>query len=100
MSTTYSAGIATAYGAAVRGGYTGTYAEWCALMADYGNVGQRAEQAASTAAVNANRAEQAAMQSGWMEIEINNDGHLIYSRTGNAGFDLALNNGHLYVMEG
>ena len=50
MSTTYSAGIATAYGAAVRGGYTGTYEQWCALMADYAAVGQRAEEAAAAAA--------------------------------------------------
>lgn len=50
MSTTYSAGIATAYGAAVRGGYTGTYEQWCALMADYADVGQRAEDAAAAAA--------------------------------------------------
>lgn len=50
MSTTYSAGKATAYGAAVRGGYTGTYEQWCALMADYAAVGQRAEEAAAAAA--------------------------------------------------
>ena len=30
MAETYSAGIVTAYGAAVRGGYTGTYEEFCA----------------------------------------------------------------------
>lgn len=60
MSTTYSAGIATAYGAAVRGGYTGTYEEWCALMADYANVGQRAEQAATAAAASASAASTSA----------------------------------------
>lgn len=56
MSTTYSAGIATAYGAAVRGGYTGTYDEWCALMADYADVGQRAADAAAAAADSASTA--------------------------------------------
>ena len=34
MSRTYSAGIVTAYGAAVRGGYQGTYEEYCAALAD------------------------------------------------------------------
>lgn len=56
MANTYSAGIATAYGAAVRGGYTGTYNEWCALMADYATVGESAEQAAQNAAASANAA--------------------------------------------
>lgn len=42
----FTLGIATAYGAAVRGGYTGTYDEWCALMADYATVGEQAQQAA------------------------------------------------------
>lgn len=56
MANTYSAGIATAYGAAVRGGYTGTYDEWCALMADYATVGESAEQAAQNAAASANAA--------------------------------------------
>lgn len=38
MSRTYSAGIATAYGAAVRGGYTGTYDEFCAALGDLARV--------------------------------------------------------------
>ena len=38
MSRTYSAGIATAYGAAVRGGYTGTYEEFCAALGDLAGV--------------------------------------------------------------
>ena len=29
MSERYSAGVATAYGAALRGGYTGTYNDFC-----------------------------------------------------------------------
>lgn len=43
MSTTYSAGIATAYGAAVRGGYTGTYQDYCAELAALGDVSAQAE---------------------------------------------------------
>ena len=35
MANTYSAGIVTAYGAAVRGGYTGTYEEFCAQQAAF-----------------------------------------------------------------
>lgn len=38
MSVIYSAGVATAYGAAVRGGYTGTYAEFCTALGDLANV--------------------------------------------------------------
>lgn len=56
MSVTYSAGIATAYGAAVRGGYTGTYEEWCALMADYATVGEAAAASAAAAAGSATAA--------------------------------------------
>ena len=33
QSTTYTAGYVTAYGAAKRGGYTGTYDEFCAAIA-------------------------------------------------------------------
>ena len=33
QSTTYTAGYVTAYGAAKRGGYTGTYEEFCAAIA-------------------------------------------------------------------
>lgn len=60
MSKTYSAGLVTAYGAAVRGGYTGTYAEWCAVMADFGDKVQQAIDAAGQAAQSASEAETAA----------------------------------------
>lgn len=43
MAETYSAGIVTAYGAAVRGGYTGTYEEFCAEQASFA---ENAEQVA------------------------------------------------------
>lgn len=42
-------GAATAYAYAVEKGYTGTEAEFAELMADYANVGQRAENAADSA---------------------------------------------------
>ena len=38
MSTRYAAGIATAYGSAVRGGYEGTYEQFCAALGDLANV--------------------------------------------------------------
>lgn len=34
MSTLYSSGVVTAYGAAVAGGYEGTYAQFCQDMAN------------------------------------------------------------------
>jgi hypothetical protein len=45
MATTYNAGIVTAYGAAVRGGYTGTYEEFCAQQAGYAQSAAAVEQA-------------------------------------------------------
>ena len=48
MANTYSAGIVTAYGAAVRGGYTGTYEEFCAQQAAFAeNAEQVAEDRAA-----------------------------------------------------
>lgn len=42
MATTYSSGVVTAYGAALEGGFTGTYEDFCQLMAtlptEYGNI--------------------------------------------------------------
>lgn len=53
MAETYNAGVVTAYGAAVRGGYTGTYEQWCADMAQLGDnvaeVREKAEQVDQTA---------------------------------------------------
>lgn len=57
MATTYNAGIVTAYGAAVQGGYTGTYAEYCTAQANIAINADRAEDAAE-------RAEEAAAQGG------------------------------------
>lgn len=57
MSRTYNAGIVTAYGAAVRGGYTGTYEEFCEAQANIATNADRAEAAAD-------RAEEAAAQMG------------------------------------
>ena len=45
MSKTHNAGIVTAYGAAVRGGYTGTYEEFCAQQAQYAENARDMEQA-------------------------------------------------------
>lgn len=53
-------GAATAYAYAVEKGYTGTEAEFAELMADYANVGQRAEDAADSALESKSAAQTAA----------------------------------------
>ena len=68
MAETYSAGIVTAYGAAVRGGYTGTYEQWCQDMANLGDnvaeVRTKAAQAAQSAENAAGSATAAAESAG------------------------------------
>lgn len=49
MSVRYSAGIATAYGAAVRGGYTGTYEQFCADLAALPGVVETLENITASA---------------------------------------------------
>lgn len=49
MSHTYRVGVATAYGAAKRGGYTKTYDEYCADMARYAEIQQAVDEAESAA---------------------------------------------------
>ena len=56
-----------------------------------------ASQSASNASRDADRAEQAAAESGYMDVEIVN-GRLIYTRTDNVNVDFGLVDGHL-VME-
>ena len=53
---TTNLGTVTAYGDAVAAGYTGTKAQWQALMADYATVGQQAAQSAQTASTAASTA--------------------------------------------
>ena len=57
MANTYSAGIATAYGAAVRGGYTGTYDDFCRQQAEYAESAAAVEQAKTDAEAAASAAE-------------------------------------------
>ena len=53
---------------------------------------------AASAATNADRAEQAAAQSGYMHFYINDEGDLIYQRTSNVNVDFYLDNdGDLHV---
>jgi len=49
MSKTYSAGIVTAYGAAKRAGYQGTYEDFCRQQAGYAESAATVEQAKNTA---------------------------------------------------
>ena len=44
MANTYSAGIVTAYGAAKKAGYTGTYEEFCAEQASFARNAQQVRQ--------------------------------------------------------
>lgn len=63
----YSAGLVTAYGAAVRGGYRGTYEQWCQDMANLGDnvaeVRQKAAQVEQTATAFTEQTVPAAIQS-------------------------------------
>lgn len=59
MANRYEAGIATAYGAALRGGYTGTYAEFCAQQAQYAKNAQDMEQSAERTGQQATAAQNA-----------------------------------------
>lgn len=56
MSKTYSAGIVTAYGAAKRAGYQGTYEDFCRQQAEYAENAAAVEQAKTTAVNAANTA--------------------------------------------
>lgn len=49
MSERYSAGVATAYGAALRGGYTGTYNDFCNDIAKLGDITEELGNISATA---------------------------------------------------
>lgn len=59
MSKTYSAGIVTAYGAAKRAGYQGTYEDFCRQQAQYAQNASAVEQAKQTAVSASQSANQA-----------------------------------------
>ena len=59
-----------------------------------------ASASASSTATNADRAEQAAAQSGYMFFYIDENGDLHYQRTDNVDVDFYLNDGDLYVRAG
>ena len=58
---------------------------------------ESAAQSASDASTSAERAEQAAATAGWADFDINESGHLIYTKTDNLETEFALNNGRLEV---
>ena len=61
----------------------------------------RAKRYAQDAEVDANRAEMAAMNAGYFDVEIDARGHLIYTRTDNMAMDLSVDNrGHLIIEIG
>ena len=57
---TYNAGVVTAYGSAVQGGYTGTYEEFCAQQANYASSAAAVAQAKIDAEAAATAAQTAA----------------------------------------
>jgi hypothetical protein len=65
---------------------------------DAGDSAQDAKEYADMAEDSADRAEQAATTAGYMDVEIDSNGHLIYTRTDAVDVDLKLVNGHL-IME-
>ena len=56
-----------------------------------------AAQSAEDASTSADRAEQAAATAGWADFDINESGHLIFTKTDNLETEFALNNGRLEV---
>lgn len=62
MSKTYSAGIVTAYGAAKRAGYQGTYEDFCRQQAGYADSAAAVETAKNTAVSAANTATTKAVE--------------------------------------
>lgn len=58
---------------------------------------ESAAQSASDASTSADRAEQAAATAGWADFDINESGHLIYTKTDNLETEFTLNNGRLEV---
>lgn len=56
-----------------------------------------ASESADRAEESADRAEQAAATAGFMDVEIDSNGHLIYTRTDAVDVDLKLVNGHLIL---
>lgn len=58
---------------------------------------QSASDSADRAEESADRAEQAAATAGFMDVEIDSNGHLIYTRTDAVDVDLKLVNGHLIL---
>lgn len=57
-----------------------------------------AQASANDAASSAERAEQAANNAGYIDVEIDENGHLIYRKTDAVDVDFSLANGHL-IME-
>lgn len=62
---------------------------------------ENAATSATEAAQSADRAEMAAGNLGWFDVEVNDDGHLIYTRTENVdAVDFVMDEGRLVVVYG
>ena len=89
----------SARAAAVSASEAERYADAAAgLVSDAANSASDAADSASDAERSAERAEQAAASAGYLDVEIDANGHLIYTRTDAVDVDFELVDGHL-IME-
>lgn len=106
----YPAGVVTAYGAAVRGGYTGTYAEFCQQQANFAVNAQAVEtnknltnQYAQNAADSATASSQSAAESKEARDEAVNAKDELIEVIGAVAIELGAvlmdQNGDFYVLE-
>ena len=95
-SETNAGNSATAAGqSATAAGQSATAAHQSELNAS--GSASSASSSAAAAYADAERAEQAATTAGYLDVEIDENGHLIYTRTDAVDVDFELENGHLLM---
>ena len=95
-SETNAGNSATAAGqSATAAGQSATAAHQSELNAS--GSASSASSSAAAAYADAERAEQAANTAGYLDVEIDENGHLIYTRTDAVDVDFELENGHLLM---
>lgn len=96
LSETNAGNSATAAGqSATAAGQSATAAHQSELNAS--GSASSASSSAAAAYADAERAEQAANTAGYLDVEIDENGHLIYTRTDAVDVDFELENGHLLM---
>ena len=102
MSKTYSAGIVTAYGAAKRAGYQGTYEDFFRQQAGYAESAATVEQAKQTASQSAQTAVASAQSASQSAQSAERSAELAGQHASEAGyviFDVNDQDGKLYVKK-